>query len=73
VDPDSDPEHWVGHIYLMKKSAGFWFGLRGVGILYSRVEIQGKIDISPAFLKQGTAEKFAHANSDPNKQEVKFI
>ncbi len=21
MDPDSDPEHWVGHIYLMKKSA----------------------------------------------------
>jgi hypothetical protein len=53
----------------------FWFGFRVVGILqifYSRAVIQRTIDVSPAFLEHGSAEKIAvrlHANSDPNKQE----
>jgi hypothetical protein len=36
---------------IRQSAAGFWFGLRDVEILYSRVVIQGTIDI-PAFLKQ---------------------
>ncbi len=35
----------------------FWFGLRDVGILYSLAVIQRAIDVSPAFLKHGSAEK----------------
>jgi hypothetical protein len=64
----------------MKKSSKsaslFWFVLRDVGILYSRVVIQRTIDVSPAFLEHCSAEKIvvsAHANLDPNKQEVEFI
>ncbi len=47
----------------------FWFGLRDVGILYSRALIQRTIDVSPAFLECGSAEKipvWAHANRDSN-------
>jgi hypothetical protein len=39
--------------------AFFWFGLRDVGILYSRAGIQRTIDVSPAFLEHGPAEKIA--------------
>jgi hypothetical protein len=38
--------------------------------------IQRAIDVSPAFLKHGPAEKitvWAHTNSDRKKQEVGFI
>ncbi len=51
----------------------FWFGLWDVGIFGSRAVIQRTIDVSPAFLEHGSAEKIsvlAHANRDPNKQEV---
>jgi hypothetical protein len=56
-------------------TALFWFGLRDVGILYWRAVIQRTIDVSPAFLEHGSAEKIAvwvHANYDPipNKREV---
>jgi hypothetical protein len=37
----------------------FWFGFRAVGILYSRAGIQRTIDISPAFLEDGSAKKIA--------------
>jgi hypothetical protein len=37
----------------------FWFGLRDVGILYSRAVIQRTIDVSPAFLDHGSAETIA--------------
>jgi hypothetical protein len=49
------------YFHLMKKSAKvlFWFGLRDVGILYSQAVIQRKIDVSPAFLEHGLAEKNA--------------
>jgi hypothetical protein len=64
----------------MKKSAKvqlyFGFGLQDVGILYSQAVIQSTIDVSPAFLVHGSVEKivvWAHANRDPNKQEVGFI
>jgi hypothetical protein len=33
--------------------------LRDVGILYSRAVIQRTIDVSPAFLEHGSAEKIA--------------
>ncbi len=39
----------------------------------SRAVIQRTIDVSPAFLEHGSAEKIsvlAHANRDPSKQEV---
>jgi hypothetical protein len=36
----------------------FWFGSQDVGILYSRA-IQRTIDVSPAFLEHGLAEKIA--------------
>jgi hypothetical protein len=35
----------------------FLFGLRDVGILYSQAGIQRTIDVSPAFLEHGSAEK----------------
>jgi hypothetical protein len=50
--------------------------LPDVGILFSRAGIQRTIDVSPAFLEHGLAEKisvWAHANRDPNKQEDGFI
>jgi hypothetical protein len=34
-----------------------WFGLRDVGIPYSRAIIQKTNDVSPAFLEHGSAEK----------------
>jgi hypothetical protein len=46
----------------MKKSASaalFWFGLRDIGTLYSRAVIQRTVDVSPAFLDHGSAEKIA--------------
>jgi hypothetical protein len=46
----------------MKKSASaalFWFGLRDVGLLYSRAVIQRTIDICAAFLERGSEEKIA--------------
>jgi hypothetical protein len=42
-----------------QSAALFWFGLRDVGILYSGAVIQRTIDVSPAFLERGSAEKFA--------------
>jgi hypothetical protein len=61
---------------ICQSAALFWFGLRDVRILYSRAVIQRTIDVSPSFLEHGLAEKirvWAHANRDPNKQEVGFI
>jgi hypothetical protein len=59
------------------QSAGlFWFGFQDVGIFYSRAVIQRTIDVSPAFLEHSSVEKIAvgaHANRDPNKQEVGFF
>jgi hypothetical protein len=55
---------------ICQSAALFWFGLRDVGILYSRAVIQRTIDVSPAFLEHGLAEKItvcAHANRDTNK------
>jgi hypothetical protein len=40
-----------------QSAALFWFGLRDVGILYSRAVIQRTIAVSPAFLDPGLAEK----------------
>jgi hypothetical protein len=57
-------------------AALFWFGLQDAGILYSRAVIHRTIDVSPAFLQHGPAEEitvWAHANHDPNKQEIGFI
>ncbi len=48
----------------------------GCWILYLQAVIQRTTDVSPAFLEHGSAEKiavWAHANHDPNKQEVEFI
>jgi hypothetical protein len=42
-----------------QSAALFWFGLRDVGILYLRAVIQRTIDVSPAFLEHGSAEKIA--------------
>ncbi len=68
--------YWLAHFYLMKRSAAlFWFGLQDVGIHYSQAVIQRTIDVSPAFLEHGSAEKiavWAHANCDPHKQEAGF-
>jgi hypothetical protein len=40
-------------------AALFWFGLRNDGIFHSRAVIQRTIDVSPAFLEHGSAEKIA--------------
>jgi hypothetical protein len=37
----------------------FGLGCEDVGILYSRAVIQITIDVSPAFLEHGSAEKIA--------------
>jgi hypothetical protein len=42
---------------ICQSAAQLWFGLRDVGILYSRAVIQRPIDVSPAFLEHGLAEK----------------
>jgi hypothetical protein len=39
-----------------QSAAQFWFGLQDVGI---RAVIQRTFDVSPAFLKHSSAEKFA--------------
>jgi hypothetical protein len=44
---------------IRQSAALFWFELQDVGILYSRVIIQRTIDVSPAFLEHGLAEKIA--------------
>jgi hypothetical protein len=44
---------------IRESAALFWFGLRDVGILYSRAVIQRTTDVSPAFLEHGSAEKIA--------------
>jgi hypothetical protein len=42
-----------------QSAALLWFGLWDVGILYSRAVIQRTIDVSPAFLEHGSAEKIS--------------
>jgi hypothetical protein len=44
---------------IRQSAALFWFGLRDVGILYSRAVIQRTIDVSSPFLEEGSAEKIA--------------
>jgi hypothetical protein len=59
-----------------KKRALFWFGLRDVGLFYSRAIIQRTIVDFLAFLERGLAEKIAvcaHTNRNPNKQEFRLI
>jgi hypothetical protein len=61
---------------IRQSAALLWFGLRDVGIHYSRTVIQRTIDVTPAFLEHGSAEKivvWAYAYHDPNKQKVGFI
>jgi hypothetical protein len=57
-----------GKIYQI--AALFWFGFRDVGIIYSQTVSYKAIDVYPAFLEHGSAEKitvWAHANRDQNK------
>ncbi len=61
--------YWLAHFYLMKKSAKvlLYFGLdcRMLEFFTHRDVIQRTIDVSPAFLEHGYAEKiavWAHAN-----------
>jgi hypothetical protein len=42
---------------ILQSAALFWFGLRDVGIPYSQAVLQRTIDVSPAFLEHGFAEK----------------
>jgi hypothetical protein len=42
---------------ISQSAALFWFGLRDGGILCSRAVFQRTIDVSPAFLEHGLAEK----------------
>jgi hypothetical protein len=42
---------------ICQSAALFWFGLRDVGILYSRAAIQRTIYVSTAFLEHGLTEK----------------
>jgi hypothetical protein len=42
---------------IRQSAALFWFGLQDEGILYSRAVIQRTIEVSPAFLEHGLAEK----------------
>jgi hypothetical protein len=44
---------------IRQSAALIWFGLRDVGILYSKAVIQRTIDVSPAFLEHSSAEKIA--------------
>jgi hypothetical protein len=57
---------------IRQRNTLFWFGLRDVGILHLRAEIQKIIVVTPAFFEHSLAEKIAvcaHTNRDPNKQE----
>ncbi len=60
---------------IRQRAVLFWFGLRDVGIFYSRAVIQSTIVDFPAFLEHGSAKKIvlAHTSRDLNKQEVGFI
>jgi hypothetical protein len=42
---------------IRQSAALLWFGLRDVGIHYSRAVILRTIDVTPAFLEHGSAEK----------------
>jgi hypothetical protein len=44
---------------IRQNAALYWFGLRDVGTLYSQPVIQRTIDVSPALLEHGLAEKIA--------------
>jgi hypothetical protein len=44
---------------IRQSAALFWFGLRNDGIFYLRAAIQRTIDISPAFLENGSVKKIA--------------
>jgi hypothetical protein len=44
---------------IRQNAALFWFGLRDVGIFYSRAVIQRLFDVSPTFLEHGSEEKIA--------------
>jgi hypothetical protein len=47
-------------LFINRQSAALiCFGLRDVGILYSPAVIQRTVDVSPAFLEHGSAEKIA--------------
>ncbi len=73
------PIAWRTFIWwkISQSAALFWFRLQDVGILYSlQAVIQRTIDVSPAILEHGPAEKisvWAHTNRDLNKQEVGFM
>jgi hypothetical protein len=72
------PIGWCTFIWwkINQSATQFWFVLLDVGVLYSQAVIQRTIDVSPAFLEHGSAEKitvWAYTNHDPNKQEVGFI
>jgi hypothetical protein len=61
---------------IRQRAALFWFGLRVVGLFYSRTVIQRIIVDFLPFLKQGLAEKIAvcvHNHRNPNKQKVGLI
>jgi hypothetical protein len=45
--------------FIRQNTPPYWFGWRDVGVLYSRAVIQRTIDVSPAFLEHGSAEKIA--------------
>jgi hypothetical protein len=60
---------------IRQRAARFWFGLRDVGLFYSRAVIQITIVDVPHFLGHDSAEEIevcAHTNRNPNKQEVGF-
>jgi hypothetical protein len=55
---------------IRQMTALFWFGGLDCGMLefFTHV-IQRTLVVSPAFLEQGSAEKIAHTNHDPNRQD----
>jgi hypothetical protein len=61
---------------IRQRAALFWFGLRCVGIFYSRALIQRTIVDFSTVLEHGSAENIADCaptNRDSSKQEAGFI
>jgi hypothetical protein len=76
VDPDSDPEHRVGHIYLMEKSAKVLldFGLHGGMLEFLLTSCNPKnIWYLSRIFEAGYGGKIRRCKPWSNKQVVWFI
>jgi hypothetical protein len=54
---------------IRQRTTLYWFGLRDVGILHSRAEIQRMIVVTPAFLEHSSEEKIAVCAHSTNRDQ----